>query len=56
MESASTPDAAIGRNIFQCLASGSHGCQEKKRREREKKKEQAIFITEIVLANKKINE
>lgn len=52
MESASTPDAAIGRNIFQCLASGSHGCQEKKGREREKK-EQAIFITEIVFANKK---
>lgn len=31
------PDAAIGRNIFQCLASGSHVCQEKKWRERERK-------------------
>lgn len=34
MESASMPDAAIGRNIFQCLASGSHGCQEKKKEKR----------------------
>lgn len=36
MESASTPDAAIGRNIFQCLASWCHGCQEKKKWERER--------------------
>lgn len=27
------PDAAIGRNIFQCLASGFHGCQKKREKE-----------------------
>lgn len=52
MESASMPDAAIGRNNFQCLASGSCGCQEKKGREREKKNKQFAII-EIVLTNKK---
>ena len=53
MESASMPDAAIGRNIFQCLASGPHGCQEKKWREREKNNGQ-FTTNEIDFAKKNI--
>ena len=52
MESASMPDAAIGRNIFQCLASGPHGCQEKKWREREKNNGQ-FTTNEIDFSKKK---